>query len=146
MFLDGIAAALGRIRVTAGDWLDRWYEELPWRGRVALGRRGEQIAARYLRRRGWRVIGRNFAAAGAEIDLIALDRATLVFVEVKTRIDGEVWPPAAAVNARKRERIRRAAGAYVRGRRADNREIRFDVVAISGVGRVRRIELLKDSF
>lgn len=146
MIFDRIAAALGKCRAAAGDWLDRWYEELPWRGRVALGRRGEQVAARYLRRRGWRIIGRNFAAAGGEIDLIALDRATLVFIEVKTRIDGEIWTPAAAVDERKRERIRRAASVYVRGRRADNREIRFDVVAISGVGRARRIELLKDSF
>ncbi len=146
MIFDRIAAALGNCRAAAGDWLDRWYEELPWRARVALGRRGEQIAARYLRRRGWRVIGRNFSAAGAEIDLIALDRATLVFVEVKTRIDGETWTPAAAVDARKRERIRRAASVYLRRHRADNRPVRFDVVAISSAGRARRIELLKDSF
>lgn len=146
MTLDGIAAALWRIRVAAGDCLDRWYEELPWRARVALGRRGEQIAARHLRRRGYRVLRRNYRAAGAEIDLVALDRGTLVFVEVKTRLDGARWPPAAAVDARKRERIRRAAGVYAQSHGVERRPARFDVVAIAGAGRARRIEILKDTF
>lgn len=146
MTLDGIASALRRIRVAAGDFLDRWYEELPWRGRVALGRRGEQIAARYLRRRGYRVIRRNYQAAGAEIDLVALDRDTIVFIEVKTRLDGRRWSPAAAVDERKRARIRRAATAFAAGHGAAGRPARFDVVAISGAGRARQIEILKDTF
>jgi hypothetical protein len=57
--------------VYAGDYFDRWYEELPWRRSVPLGRRGEEIAARHLRRCGYRILERNFRAAGAEIDLVA---------------------------------------------------------------------------
>ena len=53
--------------------------------RIALGRRGERIAERYLRRKGYRILERNFRGAGAEIDLVAMDGETLVFVEVKTR-------------------------------------------------------------
>ena len=68
---------------------------------MPLGRRGEGIAARYLRRCGYRILERNFRAAGAEIDLVAADRETLVFVEVKARSSGALGTPAEAVDARK---------------------------------------------
>jgi Holliday junction resolvase-like predicted endonuclease len=108
-----IGGAIGvRLRhgwVSLGDYFDRWYEELPWRRSVPLGRRGEEIAARHLRRCGYRILERNFCAAGAEIDLIATDHETYVFVEVKARSSAIFGMPAEAVDARKAERIRRAA-------------------------------------
>jgi putative endonuclease len=143
------AASAGWVRrlwVSVGGLLDGWYEELPWRRRIPLGRRGEEIAARYLRRCGYRILARNFRAAGAEIDLVAADGETLVFVEVKTRSSAEFGTPAEAVDARKAERIRRAAGIYLRRARAGPRPARFDVVAIIGAGRRGRLELLKDAF
>ena len=132
--------------VSAGDYLDRWYEELPWRRRIPLGRRGEEIAARHLRRCGYRILERNFRTAGAEIDLVAADHETLVFVEVKTRSNAEFGVPAEAVDERKAARIRRAAGIYIRRNHAGQRLARFDVVAIVGAGRACRLELLKDAF
>ncbi len=131
-----------------GGYFDRWYEELPWRRRMPLGRRGEEIAARHLRRCGYRILERNFRAAGAEIDLVAADRGTLVFVEVKTRSSAALGAPAEAVDARKAERIRRAAGVYLRRIQAGGAErpARFDVVAIIGTGRKSRLELLRDAF
>jgi putative endonuclease len=141
-----IVARLRQQWVGVSDYFDRWYEELPWRRRLPLGQRGEDIAGRYLRRCGYRILERNFCAAGAEIDLIAADRETLVFVEVKARSSAAFGEPAEAVDARKSERIRRAAAMYLRRNHAEARVARFDVVAITGAGRARRLELLKDAF
>jgi putative endonuclease len=130
----------------AGDFLDGWYEELPWRKHVSLGRRGEQVAARYLRRRGYLILARNYRAAGAEIDLVASEGQTLVFVEVKTRSGLLFGLPAEAVNDAKQARIRRAAEAYVLHRHVGEVPIRFDVVAMVGTGHNRRLELIRDAF
>ena len=130
----------------AGDYFDRWYEELPWRRRLPLGRRGEQIAARHLRRCGYRILERNFRAAGAEIDLVAADCGTFVFVEVKTRSSAAFGAPAEAVDERKAVRIHRAAEIYLRRIHAAERPVRFDIVAIIGAGRACRLELLRDAF
>ncbi len=141
-----LAARLRHRWVSVGDYFDRWYEELPWRRRLPLGRRGEQIAARHLRRCGYRILERNFRAAGAEIDLVAADRGTFVFVEVKTRSSAAFGAPAEAVDARKAARIHRAAAIYLRRVHAAERPARFDVVAIVGAGRACRLELLRDAF
>jgi putative endonuclease len=128
------------------DRADRWLDRLPWRSGRSAGQRGEDSAARYLARRGYRIVQRNFRTAGGEIDLIAYDGRTLVFIEVKARADDAMGTPAAAVDERKQERIRRAAEWYCARYRMQDRAVRFDVVAISGAGRSRRTELLKDAF
>jgi putative endonuclease len=115
-------------------------------GRTGLGQRGERSAERYLRRRGYRILGRNFRAAGAEIDLIAADGATLVFIEVKARRSLTAGTPLEAVDARKQNRIRRAAQIYAARSGAHERPIRFDVVAIRWDGRDKQIELVRDAF
>lgn len=114
--------------------------------RIALGRRGERIAERHLRRRGYRIMERNFRAAGAEIDLVAMDGETLVFVEVKTRRTTRAGMPEEAVNPHKQRHIRRAAEIYAMGRRAHDRPMRFDVIAIREDVTGRHLELLKDAF
>lgn len=116
------------------------------RATVPLGRAGERLAARYLRRSGYRIVARNFRAAGAEIDLIAAEGETIVFVEVKTRLGSRAGRPEEAVDGLKQERIRRAAEIYLSRHRAHDRPIRFDVVAISGAGADRRLELFRDAF
>lgn len=112
---------------------------------AVLGIRGERRAARYLRRRGYRILARNFRAAGAEIDLVALDGETLVFVEVKTRRSEAAGSPLAAVDARKQARLRRAAEVYA-ARAGTQRPVRFDVVAIRARRLVPRVELVKGAF
>ena len=114
--------------------------------KLQLGRTGERLAARHLRRRGYRIVARNFRAAGCEIDLIAIDRGTIVFVEVKTRTDDSFGLPAEAVDGEKRERIYRAAAAFAAQRRATRRPTRFDVVAILGPRGALKLEHLKDAF
>lgn len=132
--------------VAIGGLLDRWYEELPWRRKIPLGVRGERIAERHLKRCGYIILARNYRAAGAEVDLIGLDGRKLAFVEVKARGGEDFGTPQEAVDDGKQDRIRRAASAYVEWRRARGVPIRFDVVAITGVGRERRLEVIKDAF
>lgn len=132
--------------VLVADVIDRWYEELPWRRRIALGKRGEQIARRYLRRWGYIILAANYRSSGAEIDLVALDRDTLVFIEVKARENIDAGTPQEAVDEHKQEQIRRAADAYVAARRATGMSVRFDIVAMVGTGRRRKLVLIKDAF
>jgi putative endonuclease len=135
------------------DWLQELAERLGIRAaarrpgwRQRLGRRGERMAGRYLRRRGYRIVARNVRAAGAEIDLVAMDGETLVFVEVKMRRHLGAGAPEEAVDARKQQHLRRAAAAFAARMRADARPMRFDIVAISAAAGKPRIELFKDAF
>lgn len=100
----------------------------------ALGRAGERIAARWLRRRGHRVLRRNFQSGAGEADLVCLapDGAALVIVEVKTRrATGAGFAPEVAVGADKERRLRRTAIACARALGMQDRPLRIDVVAVS---------------
>ena len=90
---------------------------------AALGRLGEEIAARYLRGRGIRL-------QRAEIDLVALDGDTLVIVEVKTRRTLITGVPQAAVTAQKLRRLRKLTGMYLAEHSPPHRDVRIDVVAV----------------
>jgi putative endonuclease len=96
-----------------------------------LGRAGETAAARYLEGRGLVILERNLRSRLGEIDLLARDGQTLVFVEVKARRGPAGDPPEAAVDARKRARLSRLAVGYLAARRPDERSCRFDVVGVS---------------
>lgn len=127
--------------------LARWFAGAsPRDSRIALGAKGERLAVRRLRRNGYRIVARNFRAAGAEVDAIALEHDTLVFVEVKTRLSMGAGRPEEAVNEPKQNRIRRAAAIYARIHAMEERPMRFDVVAVSRQGRRWRLEIFKDAF
>src|SRR5262245_26610863 len=96
-----------------------------------LGRAGEAAAARFLERRGLVIIARNLRSRLGEVDLLARDGATLVFVEVKTRRGSPGDPPQAAVDARKRARLGRLALSYLAAQRLGDRSCRFDVIAVA---------------
>ena len=95
-----------------------------------IGLQGEEQAARLLQHKGYRLIARNFTAAGGEIDLIALDGKTLVFVEVKKRASMAFGGPVAAVTPAKRKRISLAAMQYLKANPPKFDSIRFDVVCV----------------
>jgi putative endonuclease len=114
--------------------------------RIALGARGERLAVRRLRGNGYRIVARNFRAAGAEIDVIAWDRDTLVFIEVKTRVSFGAGTPEESVHILKQERIRRAAELYARWHAREDPPMRFDVVSVSLHDRKRRVGIIKDAF
>ncbi len=98
--------------------------------RAGLGRRGENEAARALSGAGMRVVDRRVRLCGAELDLVALDRDVVVFVEVKTRSGYGYGVPAEAVTSRKRARMARAALAWLVRHGQQDRACRFDVVEV----------------
>ncbi len=106
-------------------------------GPKELGRRGEDVAAANLRKRGWAIIGRNWRSAYGEVDIVALedpdDEGAVVLVEVKTRLAthcAEPPMPELAVDAEKRRRYRTLALAYLLAN-PGVRTVRFDVIALS---------------
>ena len=100
-----------------------------------LGRQAEQLARRRLQDRGLLLLQCNYRAPGGEIDIIARDGDTLVFVEVRCRSSGAVGGAAASVDARKRARIVRAARHFLcaAGAAWAQSPCRFDVVAVEGL-------------
>jgi putative endonuclease len=126
--------------------------------RRALGRRGEQLAAGELKRRGYRLLAQNVRTREGEIDLIALDGRTLVFVEVKTRCIAsrqrgirEDQDPLRGLGARQRRRLRRMAATWLRDhrrRRPHAEAIRFDAIGVvlDATGAQRRIDHVRDAF
>jgi putative endonuclease len=99
--------------------------------RHALGRRGEDLAQRYLQKQGYRMLARNWTGpALAEVDIVASDGERTVFVEVKSRQGEEHGSPERAVDTIKRMAQRRAARAWARSARIDVQTIRFDLVTV----------------
>ncbi len=97
---------------------------------LTLGARGEEIAVAFLKGRKYTVMERNFRCRGGEVDIIARDGKTLVFVEVKTRRSLSFGPPQAAVTPFKQRQISKAALTWLAKKRLDEASARFDVIAI----------------
>ncbi|MBV9302009.1 MAG: YraN family protein [Acidobacteriaceae bacterium] len=98
----------------------------------ALGRRGEDLAHRYLRSAGFTVVARNYrpTAGDAEVDIIARDNGTLVFIEVKSRASAEFGSPDRAIDSEKQKHIVRAARSYATRAGVPWNEVRFDTISI----------------
>jgi putative endonuclease len=111
------------------------------------GRLGEDLAHRYLRRRGCTVVARNYRtrSGSGEIDIVAWHGGMLAFIEVKTRQTDEYGAPDRAVDAEKQRRLRLAARDYIRRSGVRVELTRFDVMSIV-LGRRPRIEWLRDAF
>jgi putative endonuclease len=116
------------------------------RARQTLGKIGEDLACRELERRGYAIVARRYRRRGGEIDIIARDGETIVFVEVKAREDRAFGSGADAVTAFKRQRIVQVAQEYlVRHHRSDCR-CRFDVVSIQFDTGRPVVELIQNAF
>ncbi|MBK8249462.1 MAG: YraN family protein [Gemmatimonadetes bacterium] len=111
-----------------------------------LGIVGEQIAERWLRRRGWRVLHRRYRSGHRDIDLVAERDGLVTFVEVKTRRGAAFGGPVAAVNWRKQRELARSAHTWVDrfGRRGES--YRFDVVGVLVNGEVVRVRHVENAF
>lgn len=96
----------------------------------SMGSLGEQIATEYLEGTGYSIIDRNWRGNRCELDLIALDKSCLVFVEVKTRTSARFGTPIEAVTPAKLDNMTRAAFAWLSAHRIQHRAIRFDVVGV----------------
>ena len=94
-----------------------------------IGQFGEQAASDYLEQKGYKILDRNWRHGRAEIDIVAMDGATLVFAEVKTRSNDLFERPESAVDEKKRRLLTRAAVAYMR-KIGHEWAIRFDILAV----------------
>jgi putative endonuclease len=142
--------------------LNRWLEKLqhlftgggvdgegnPKTGKKdALGERGENLAARELRNKGYRIIARNFKCVMGEIDIVARDGKTLVFVEVKTRASDDPATPEEQVNPAKMHQCTKAAKFYLNRYGQPQPPARFDVVAVVWPqGRTPTIRHIENAF
>lgn len=111
-----------------------------------LGDQGESCAAEYLRRQGCRILTRNYRCKIGEIDIIADDHGTLVFVEVKTRRSIRCGTPAESVHYRKRQKIVQTSYWYLRERHMENAHCRFDVLEVYAVGGSWTVHAIKNAF
>jgi putative endonuclease len=124
--------------------------------RRRLGARGEELAARHLEARGYRVVERNFRTRYGELDVVARDARFLVFCEVKTRIvraepGTEVLGPFASIGPRKQRQVRAMAREWLTQGRLEGRrpsELRFDAIGVSfdAHGRLVALEHLEAAF
>ena len=96
-----------------------------------FGNRGERLAAKYLKRKGYRILARQARNRFGEIDIIALDGDSIVFVEVKTRSSDVAGHPAEAVTHQKQRQITKTALVWLKSKGLTDRRCRFDVIAIS---------------
>jgi putative endonuclease len=120
--------------------------------RLRLGRRAEELVATRLGHAGWRIVGRNVRLPSGELDIVALDGSTLVFVEVKAGRAGAVRGPerpAHAVGRRKQVKLRRLAREWIGARRGPSgvAGYRFDVVGVSfGADGLADVDHIRQAF
>jgi putative endonuclease len=114
----------------------------------SLGDRGEDAAAKFLKRQGFHILARGLDSPLGELDIVAVDGRTVVFVEVKTRRSDDAGRPSEAIDQRKEQRMTQAALAYLKSNRLLNYSARFDVVAITWPDDTRKptIEHFKNAF
>ena len=114
--------------------------------RQAFGKSGEDLAVRELERRGYAILARRYRTRHGEIDIVARDGATTVFIEVKARATAEFGTAAAAVTPLKQRRLASMAVDYVARHRLTGRPCRFDVVAIDFTGDRPSITVYRSAF
>jgi len=100
------------------------------KSRINLGKRGEELAATYLKQKGFQIITRNYRQKTGEVDIIAKENNILVFIEVKTRSSLLFGQPFEAVTEKKQTQLNRIALDYMTRNRIKNQAARFDVVSI----------------
>ena len=100
--------------------------------RKKFGQSGEDAAVAYLKKQGYRILQKNYRVPVGEVDIIAEHKKTLVFIEVKTRADEKFEAPISAVTAHKQHKIIQTAQVFLLRNKIVDREIRFDVVSITG--------------
>jgi putative endonuclease len=106
------------------------------------GRKGERTAARYLLRQGFDILAMRYRGRSGELDIIAFERETLAFIEVKTRSSGEFGEPWEFVDWQKQQILRRTAEEFIADHNLGQYAHRFDIVSVLG----KNVSLLRDAF
>ncbi len=110
-----------------------------------IGCKGEDLAANFLKGKGYKIVSRNYKTPIGEIDIIAKDKDTLVFVEVKTRSNDSFGYPFEAVDSRKRQKLKNIALLFLKKHKTDC-PVRFDVLSIHIRAADKKIEHIQDAF
>lgn len=116
------------------------------RERLDLGKLGEELALKKVKSLGYKCITRNYRCALGEIDLIAKDGDTLVFIETKTRKGKSLGYAKEAINDRKKRQLSKVALLYMKANNCCDIRSRFDVVAINLIGDKEQIEVVRNAF
>jgi putative endonuclease len=111
-----------------------------------LGEKGEDIAAAFLKKKGYNILFRNYKCSFGEIDIIAKHKKTLSFIEVKTRSTKKYGLPQEAVTSVKQAKISRVALEFVQRYKMDNRAARFDVVSVQSLNDGYEVDLIENAF
>lgn len=111
-----------------------------------IGEKGEFIAERHLKKKGYKILERNYRTKLGEIDIIAKEKKTIVFVEVKTRRSWQFGNPKGSVTPAKQRKISMVALQYLKTIDRSNTKARFDVVAITATRDTPQIEIIKNAF
>jgi len=111
-----------------------------------LGKKGEEKALRFLKKKGYRIIEQNYVCKLGEMDIIAKEKDTLVFVEVKTRTSMAFGPPQLAVTQFKQRQLSKVALNFLKEKKIEDIKARFDVIAILLAPEGEEIELIRDAF
>ena len=112
-----------------------------------FGRASEDAAAVFLKNKGYKILRTNYRVKFGEIDIIAKEASAICFIEVKSRVNCSFGHPKEALNPRKRDKISRAALAYLKENHFLDRSARFDVLSIiKGADNQIDFELVKDAF
>ena len=119
---------------------------MPTPHQLALGKQGEELACRKLRRLGYAILARRYRTRHGEIDIVAMDGGVLVFVEVKTRSNDRFGTPLAAVTPVKQRRLTRMALDYLARSRTTGVPCRFDVVSVAVGKRRPFVEVVTNAF
>ncbi len=116
------------------------------RSHLLTGSEGEEVAVRFLIKQGYKIITRNFRTRLGEVDIVAREEKTLVFVEVKTRTGKQFGSPLFAVDQRKQAKITRVALLYLSNKKLNACPCRFDVVAIQKHFGSYQVRLVRNAF
>ena len=111
-----------------------------------LGKKGEDIAAAFLEKKGYNILFRNYKCSFGEIDIIAKHKKTLSFIEVKTRSTKKYGFPQEAVTPAKQAKISRVALEFVQRYKMENRAARFDVVSVQSLNDGYEVDLIENAF
>jgi putative endonuclease len=114
--------------------------------RQKSGQRGESLAAWYLKKNGYKIIEQNYRTPLGEIDIIAKEKKTIVFVEVKSRQSIRYGNPKWAVTPKKQRKVSMVALQYLKSTRQMDARARFDVVAVTSNHDQPQIEIVKNAF
>ncbi len=129
------------------DWAREQYSS--WFQPVRLGSQGERAAAKYLRRKRIRIVGHSVEDFLGEIDLVAVDGRSIVFIEVKTRSSEQKGSPDTAIDQEKQWRLTRLALAFMSQHDLLEEKARFDTVSViwsAGAKRPEKIEHIRNAF